>query len=53
MGVAKDGSKKDNYQLGVELRGYISLFSFLCFNATVKLMCNVLYLLYRAHYASG
>lgn len=52
MGVAKDGSKKDNYQLGVELRGYISLFSFLCFNANLKLMC-VLYLLYRAHNASG
>lgn len=28
MGVAKDGSKKDNFQLGVELRGYISLFDF-------------------------
>ncbi|KAG7018513.1 Electron transfer flavoprotein-ubiquinone oxidoreductase, mitochondrial, partial [Cucurbita argyrosperma subsp. argyrosperma] len=26
MGVAKDGSKKDNFQLGVDLRGYISLF---------------------------
>lgn len=25
MGVAKDGSKKDNFQLGVDLRGYISL----------------------------
>lgn len=25
MGVAKDGSKKDNYQLGVELRGRIML----------------------------
>ncbi|KAL4025178.1 hypothetical protein IC575_013556 [Cucumis melo] len=25
MGVAKDGSKKDNYQLGVELRGRITL----------------------------
>ena len=52
MGVAKDGSKKDNYQLGVELRGYISLFSVLCFNANLKRMC-VLYLLYRAHNASG
>lgn len=25
MGVAKDGSKKDNFQLGVDLRGRITL----------------------------
>lgn len=37
MGIAKDGSKKENFQRGVELRGSILFSSFCNFDGTFSL----------------